>query len=1304
MLLSPVVWCHYFCYKGFVMKALFFLFFLLTSMLSATTWEVDADGTSASTSGSNYDNDMDISTTLSIDGVSGLKVTITGETEAYYDFLYIRNSDSITKSFHGVLNEVYYIQGSSVFLQFLSDSSVTESGVTVTIEEYTGTTYNSGTVYNYGVLPFNLINPSDTQNIIGDSHIIGNTVECVTKTQYASSSDYSNLECDDTVGNYNNNNYTVKYHDIDGDSSTYNSSSATIELPNTFKEIAWVGLFWQAHINNNSVIYKIGNHKYYSSDYPAGGIESTNANKVKLKLDNGTYHEIIANQVNYFNSTSYARYSAFADITSEFTSVYNAGSNITITVGDILASQGLESGLGNYGAWTLVVVYKEDELNPVSKLRNNSVYLGYQYVSSGSGEREINLTNFILPKTGTIDSQMAVFAAEGEYRYEPDTMRLDSTTLGDPDQSNVFDARLSDFIRNPHMTNNDGIDIDVFDTSAIMTTKRDADPNAISYNATIYLTSEEDLYYPSMVSFTTELYRPRVCYYIDTIKDSNGTAIFEDKGFVGEVTANEEYTFDLTIANMRASLSDGIQDANLVQIYMKMTNLDYTAESTSIKNSLETIYNAQNDAYTTSSADLGDYNTTNTTSNWRLGIDASNVDGGKLVSVDSLSDANNAHILFNGEFTVDENATNIDLLNYLEFKASFRVDGLVITPENASLIVQCVDLNTSGTIAAAPAGAFNVVQTSFSGSTDPLDPAAVENRLPTQVSGRAFSVKVVSLEANNITLTSYVGDVNVSIIPTPAYTGVSSSDQALCDGASPYPGTTQVVNMGGLSSKDITVTNTTQAVKSASFKITYNLSSTPASVCSRDVFAIRPDKFILTPPAGEDIELLTSATVYNLTLNAVQDASITPTQGYNLTNANTIITVNGDKYKPDGTLDNGLIGSFSFSNTPFNVVNGISDNGAGNSEVVGISFDDVAMVNIKLQDQTWAQIDLDNGDTVADCSANGAYICGDVNATFIPDHFALSAVTLNNYSGSTFTYLSNDLNISAALEVTLTAENSANTKTQNFDTASWENDVNASFTLPVPAIAGMVEDKNEITTPIKLGFTTGDYTILQNEPDSAKNLIFNYNRTVNDPKNPFKIDGTAVNIAVSSLYTSSSGATKNVSGTAAATQDATFVYGRTHAPRQRFAGNNGTVNIYYENFCDGAGCDKSLLPNGVNSTSSDDPRWFINTSHFVTAGSVGVISQKNGANDVTAAAAAGVAPATSNLTFNSAATKGYPFKTTMENNASTWLIYNKYNAGATTNEFEVEFTDAQNSWAGQHETNTTTNFNASQKTNRRTMW
>ena len=166
-------------------------------------------------------------------------------------------------------------------------------------------------------------------------------------------------------------------------------------------------------------------------------------------------------------------------------------------------------------------------------------------------------------------------------------------------------------------------------------------------------------------------------------------------------------------------------------------------------------------------------------------------------------------------------------------------------------------------------------------------------------------------------------------------------------------------------------------------------------------------------------------------------------------------------------------------------------------------------------------------------------------------------------------------------------------------------------------------------------------------------------------------------------------------------------YGRTHATRQRFTGNSGSALIYYETYCSGAGCTKTLLPNGIDSNSTDDPRWFINTKHTSTDGYAGHIVQKNGTDTTTDP----VNPTNATLntpaqvTLNYDASKGYPYVTTMENNASSWLIYDKFKPFPNTkNSFDVEFTNPNTSWAGRHETNATTIRTATDKTNRRSMW
>ena len=351
------------------------------------------------------------------------------------------------------------------------------------------------------------------------------------------------------------------------------------------------------------------------------------------------------------------------------------------------------------------------------------------------------------------------------------------------------------------------------------------------------------------------------------------------------------------------------------------------------------------------------------------------------------------------------------------------------------------------------------------------------------------------------------------------------------------------------------------------------------------------------------------------------------------------------------------------------MINGLATN------IVGINFDEVGKVNIQLQDTTWAAVDINNADTSADCSANGAYVCGDVNATFIPDHFTLTNAHLQNNRASTFTYLSNDLNISSGFDVTIEARNAKDGKTSNFDSASWENPVNMTFTLPV--IGAMTEHKSEITTTQKLGFGAGTKTINYSDTNASANLTFNYVRDSSVAINPFVINGSSVDINASSLYASSTGATATVIGGVKPDQNVTFIYGRTNAPRQKFiddaTASNHDAFIYYEAYCDAVGCPNALLPDGTLSTFNDDPRWFINTQHASTDGNASNVQEKKLSGDVeilNANQPTGNHPDKMTVKYTGG---GYPYLTTMENNASSWLLYDKYNAGAQKNEFILEF-------------------------------
>ena len=459
---------------------------------------------------------------------------------------------------------------------------------------------------------------------------------------------------------------------------------------------------------------------------------------------------------------------------------------------------------------------------------------------------------------------------------------------------------------------------------------------------------------------------------------------------------------------------------------------------------------------------------------------------------------------------------------------------------------------------------------------------------------------------------------------------------------------------------------------------------------SSDNFAIRPKNLTIAPQsdpiyAGKKALLAIIA----------QDDTANPTANYNPTQQTYPLQRILTKYMPDDTINNALAGETTLYSYSFE---------DGNATDVTLSYDDIGKVKISFEDQEWSRVDAD--DTAANCQNDddsiGRYSCGERIFYFIPDHFALLSPTIHNHQSGSFTYLSNDLNLSAVLSVRVEAQNAQNQITKNFDKGSWEQWINASIVVDTPHKDLLQQSGIDHTT---IGFEDGVATIAWDDANNSKNIRFNFKRQKNQPLNPFAIEGEKLQLKVETSYATGF----DLNATTTATQKATFLYGRTHASRQRFSGNKGVANIYFESYCFGDSCDKTLLPDGINSKHSDDLRWYINTKHTPQDGSVGTLYER-GAVHIPSQSGDTIYisnQTTTNpveATIHYSGVYGYPYRTTVENNASSWLLFNEDDPTAATNSFSVEYNNYDSHWNGVHETETRTNdYNISQ-TNRRIMW
>lgn len=457
-------------------------------------------------------------------------------------------------------------------------------------------------------------------------------------------------------------------------------------------------------------------------------------------------------------------------------------------------------------------------------------------------------------------------------------------------------------------------------------------------------------------------------------------------------------------------------------------------------------------------------------------------------------------------------------------------------------------------------------------------------------------------------------------------------------------------------------------------------------ILSTDKFTIRPDKLKLSMSETTDLK---SANDFNITMKAVQyDSNDKVDDNYTVKSADKNYTIVQSIYKnpTNSSIDTALNGTVTFPES-FDMTDG--------NVTTKITFNDVGKVHIQIIDKTWAKIDEDV--SPADCSENGTWICGEINATFIPDHFDITNGEIKNNGGEVYTYITDDINnTSATLSLKITAKNKNGDTTKNFQDNNWENEINATFNVADSTSTTDINESNNTRNELKdanLDFNNGEATI---EHNNTK-LSFNYERNNSKAINPFKVDGSNIVTTIMSGYS-----TKVITGSSSMSNNATFIYPKVYAPRYKYTGNTGDAYISVLDYCDGSGCDKSLLPDGTNSKTMDDPRWFINTKHKAKYGKVNEVKEKHKTN-VTVTALTDENPNTkTSLELNGSIKKVY--KTTMEINASKWLIYNKYDENKKYNEFNVEFYNGSTGWAGVHDTNTTTKKSGSSTSHSRLMW
>lgn len=382
-------------------------------------------------------------------------------------------------------------------------------------------------------------------------------------------------------------------------------------------------------------------------------------------------------------------------------------------------------------------------------------------------------------------------------------------------------------------------------------------------------------------------------------------------------------------------------------------------------------------------------------------------------------------------------------------------------------------------------------------------------------------------------------------------------------------------------------------------------------------------------------------------------------------------------------------------------------------------------------------------------------VYSDYNVTVHPYDFDISTVTLNKgingitvpTGTSDYVYMSNvvnDSNMSLRYSGQIRAVGANTVPLNNFVADCYAENISLDINTSALPLAPLFSYRlRETNTSNGLIFSDSNGTngglpelpsvlILQSHflknsfGISDMELNMNFDRNLTNAINPITIDYNWFKVSCETPGNCDSYADLNIShvpdSNLSSFSSVTHIYGRVHTPRQRVADPDpltapatATVPIYYEFYCNAnivPTCDittYATVPTAANALSPigllspDDVRWYSQALHTIATDGNATTTQARNASDNLRFTTRIINPGSLTATYTYDGTQGYPYKATIDINASNWLIYNRYDTTATMNEFELEFTTTGN-WSGKDTSQMGLDGNSSTNVNRRVEW
>ncbi|MFT5892252.1 MAG: hypothetical protein ACI9Y7_002362, partial [Dokdonia sp.] len=241
--------------------------------------------------------------------------------------------------------------------------------------------------------------------IHGDTQVIGNNN--VSKHKNKATGDKNGLN-DETK---------MKYVDIDDTSSTYNSSSANLTIPED-AIVRYAALYWTATYPTEKGTKVAKGNRYV---YKANGDPTEDIQEIQLKIPGAGYMPIRGDLVydgkqgTVKGITSSRPYACYKDITEIIKS--NQTINGSYSVANIPVTQGYISG-GSSAGWMLYVIYERDQ----DPLQYITTYNGFNHIDKRGVE--IDFGNFKAPEKAETKTAITISALEGDLTLKKDQIAI----------------------------------------------------------------------------------------------------------------------------------------------------------------------------------------------------------------------------------------------------------------------------------------------------------------------------------------------------------------------------------------------------------------------------------------------------------------------------------------------------------------------------------------------------------------------------------------------------------------------------------------------------------------------------------------------------------------------------------------------------------------------------------------------------------------------------------------------------------------------------------------------------------------